>query len=227
MNLMKEFKNPFRLLMRLSVVFGLVFLVSCKDDYIYDEKSPDWLGESIYDYLKQDGHFDYYVKIIEDVGQKEVLAKTGSKTLFVTPDSIFDRFFQDNVWGLKSFEEMNLSQKRQLLFFSMIDNAYLIETLSNYYSGGVLNEGQAMRRLTGLSVLDSVPFIEGNKLPKATIWNRWRTKGMYLLKDNSTKPMVHFLLNVIPNRPSMKPERAALAKKFANPTEFPTMLILS
>lgn len=40
MNLMKEFKNPFRLLMRLSVVFGLVFLVSCKDDYIYDEKAP-------------------------------------------------------------------------------------------------------------------------------------------------------------------------------------------
>lgn len=199
MNLMKEFKNPFRLLMRLSVVFGLVFLVSCKDDYIYDEKSPDWLGESIYDYLKQDGHFDYYVKIIEDVGQKEVLAKTGSKTLFVTPDSIFDRFFQDNVWGLKSFEEMNLSQKRQLLFFSMIDNAYLIETLSNYYSGGVLNEGQAMRRLTGLSVLDSVPFIEGNKLPKATVWNRWRTKGMYLLKDNSTKPMVHFLQKYLEN----------------------------
>ena len=195
MNLMKEFfnKNPFRLLIRLSVIFGLVFLVSCKDDYIYDEISPDWLGESIYDYLEQDGNFDYFVRIIEDVGQKEVLAKTGSKTLFVTPDSIFDRFFQNNAWGLRSFEEMNMSQKRQLLFFSMIDNSYLIETLSNYYSNNILNEGQAMRRTTGLSVLDSVPYIDGTSLPKAEIWNPWRTKGMYLLKDNSTKPMVHLL----------------------------------
>ena len=32
---------------------SLLLMVSCEDDYIYDDKEPEWLGASIYDYLKE------------------------------------------------------------------------------------------------------------------------------------------------------------------------------
>src|SRR5690606_32630491 len=71
-------------------------------------------------------------------------------------------------------------------------NAYLIETLSNYFNGS-LQERTAMRRTTSISVLDTIPFQSGNMLPGGPYWNYHRNKGIHLLKDASSWPMVHFL----------------------------------
>ena len=30
---------------------------SCKDDYMYDDEAPDWLGNNIYEYLEQSGRY--------------------------------------------------------------------------------------------------------------------------------------------------------------------------
>lgn len=76
------------------VLTVILFLISCKDNYIYDEQEPEWLGKSIYDYLKSDGNFKYYTRLIEDLNYVEVLAKTGSKTLFVANDTAFERFLK-------------------------------------------------------------------------------------------------------------------------------------
>lgn len=57
-------------------------LVSCKDDYYYDEKEPDFLRGNIYDYLNESGEFTYFIRLINDLNYKDVLQKTGSKTLF-------------------------------------------------------------------------------------------------------------------------------------------------
>jgi len=97
-----------------------------------DDKEPDWLGESIYDYLASKDNFTNFVRIIEDLKYKDVLSKTGSKTLFVADDAAFDRFYQHNNWGVSRYEDLTLAQKNLLLKFAMINNAYLIETLSNY-----------------------------------------------------------------------------------------------
>lgn len=174
--------------------------ISCKDEYLYDNKEPDWLGASIYDYLKGDGHFTFYTKLIDDVGYTEVLKKTGSKTLFVANDSAFVRFFQNNSWGVKSYSELTLTQKKLILFYNMIDNAYLIETLSNYNDGGTnggsLIIGQAMRHATGMNeaeLLDSLPFEKGDELPTGPYWQKYKTKGLLLMKDYTPWPIVHFL----------------------------------
>ena len=52
-------------------------LVSCKDDYYYDEKEPDFLRGNIYDYLNESGEFTYFVRLINDLNYKDVLQKTG------------------------------------------------------------------------------------------------------------------------------------------------------
>lgn len=171
---------------------GSLWIVSCKDEYFYDDREPEWLGTSIYDYLTENGNFEYYARLIEDVGYTAVLSKTGSKTLFVTNDAAFERFFKDNPWGVTRYEDLTLAKKKLILNFSMIDNAFLIETFANFYSGS-LQTGTALKRWTAISVLDSIPFESGDMLPKGSLWDRHREKGIYLLKDGTSWPTVHFL----------------------------------
>ena len=186
-------KTFYRLdMMLIILVTGVTLLASCTDDYYYDKKEPTWLGASIYDYLKTDGHFTNYVKLADDLGYADVLKLTGSKTLFVANDSAFVEFYKTNVWGVKSYTELSLAQKKMILNFSMINNAYLLHTLANYYSAGTFYEGMAMGRLTALSALDSIPFDYGDKVSTGKYWDNYRIKGIHVLKDNTAQPMVYF-----------------------------------
>ncbi len=186
-------KSMFRpVKMLIILVMGITLLASCKDDYPYDNSEPTWLGASIYDYLKTDGHFTNYVKLIDDLGYTDVLKLTGSKTLFVANDSAFTEFYKGNEWNVKSYSELTLSQKKMILNFSMINNAYLLQTIANYYSGGTVHEGTAMRRLTALSALDTIPYDFGDKVSTGKYWDYYRTKGIHVLKDDSDQPLVYF-----------------------------------
>jgi hypothetical protein len=170
------------------IVVGLT-ISSCEKDYYYDTREPDFLNGSIYEYLEKSGDFKYYVRLINDLGYKEVLALTGSKTLFVSKDEAFDRFFQDNEWGVSSYEELSVNQKKMLFYFSMINNAYTLEKLSNYYDGQ-FNEGLALRRLTALSAIDRLSF--DTELPAGPYWDPYRENGLYILKDNTDIPFIFF-----------------------------------
>lgn len=179
--------------------FGLLILLagSCRDDF-YEVNKPEWLGESIYEQLQQ-GYtdsagvvytFSNFVKLIDDLDYTEVLRKTGSKTLFVADDKAFDSFYTSNAWGVKSYEQLTTAQKKLLLNSAMINNAYLVELMSSTV-GPV--EGQALRRNTAVSVLDSITHEKPDGLPENTNWDRFRENGIYLLKDNTIPTMVHFL----------------------------------
>jgi uncharacterized surface protein with fasciclin (FAS1) repeats len=176
---------------------SLLLMVSCEDDYIYDDKEPEWLGASIYDYLKEDGDYTYFVRLIDDVGYQSVLAKTGSKTLFVADDDAFGRFFTDNPWGISSYDDLSIEQKTVLMNFGMIDNAYLMETLANYHGVAGLSYGTALRRSTAISAFDWLRREPGDALPESKYWDRFRGTGLYLLKDHTSWPLVHFLPKVL------------------------------
>ena len=80
---------------------------ACHDDYDLDDPGnyPSWLGQSIYDELKNPnpehltGTFTNYLRLIDDLGYTETLEKTGSKTVFPANDEAFARFFANNDWG--------------------------------------------------------------------------------------------------------------------------------
>ena len=152
-------------LLLIAATGSLVFS-SCEDKYIYDDKEPEWLGSSIYNELQQRGNFKNYLRILDDCGEKQTLSLTGSKTLFVADDEAFERFFNSaNDWNIKSYEDLSQVQKNLILKFSMVNNAYLIETLSNYNSGG-LQEGAAMRRTTAVSMMDTVRYMAPSQIPQ-------------------------------------------------------------
>lgn len=180
------------------IVAVSVFLTSCYND-IWEITKPSWLGESIYDQLKSgykdDNNkthtFTIFVRLIDDLGYTEVLKLTGSKTVFVADDEAFDTFFKSNEWGVSSYEQLTESQKRLIVNSSMINNAYLIELLPNIEGPGI---GQALRRSTALSVLDTICFEKPENLPiNNTNWDAYRTNGIHLIKDDSPIPMLHFL----------------------------------
>jgi len=173
-------------------------LSSC-DGYDLAEEDPSWLGESIYDYLKGDGNYTNMVRMIDDLGYAEVLAKTGSKTLFVADDAAFNRFYQGNSWGVRSYEGLSLAQKRLLLYGSMINNSCQVAYLSS--SEGP-TEGDCMRRLTAMSEYDSVPVVRPSGMPDNPYWARYREGGdaLVCMSDITAPPMIHFIEAFLTNK---------------------------
>ncbi len=171
----------------------LAGLISCGEkNELYEE--PSWLGNSIYEWLQEDGNYNYTLRLIDDLGQKAVLSKTGSKTLFVASDSVYNAFFRNNDWGVRSYDDLTDAKKKLLLNSAMVNNAYLVEMLSSV-SGTTPLVGQCMRRSTAASVLDSVSRILPADMPNTSYWAKYKDKagGIVLLRDNTSKPMIHFL----------------------------------
>lgn len=188
---------------------GLTY--SCSDDYDLPDKKPSWLGASIYDYLVGQKNYTNTVRLIQDLGYQEVLERTGSKTLFVADDDAFNQFYQNNQWGVTKYEDLTQAMKSQLLGSSMLDNAYLLEMMTNISSGGTIQKNQCLRQTTSASVTDSIPYFawDSGSIPQTLFeqtddddeeeidyWARFRTQekgGVWLALDGTTPLMTHFL----------------------------------
>lgn len=180
-------------------------LCSCidKNEAVDADSKPESLGGSIYDELQnanQDhltGTFNTYLRLVNDItGYASTLSKTGSVTVFPANDEAFERFFQNNSWGVHRYEDLSDAQKKLLLKSSIIRNALLIDMLSNAYNGdnNPTANGMALRHKTSVSVIDSITHLYGAAdMPRN---NNWWTKfyptGIDIVSDNTTPMMVHF-----------------------------------
>ena len=177
----------------IALLVGGFVLSSCQK-YDLDEKAPEGWGNSIYSWLDEQGNFTNTVRMINDLSYQEVLGKTGSKTLFVADDAAYERFFNNNSWGVKRYENLSLAQKKMLLFGNMIDNSIQLNSLSTI-QGKPLKEGQAMRRFSALSEYDTIPVLKTQDMPDNKYWKRHRESGrdMVCMEDGSAVPMLLFL----------------------------------
>lgn len=187
-------------------------VTSCKDELLTG--MPVWLGSSIYEELEERGSFTQTLALINDPDLSEypaLLRKTGSMTLFVADDAAWGRYLAKR--GVTSVTQLSKAEKKNLLKSAMINNAYLIDLLSNL-PGDPPSEGTCMRRSTRVDVEDSITILKSTDYPayntnrvdedgnvidhwqnvrdKSSIKliNRYRQDGS--LYDDS-KPMVHFL----------------------------------
>ena len=148
---------------------------SC-EEYDLDERTPDGWGSSIYSWLDEQGNYTNTVRMINDLGYREVLAKTGSKTLFVADDAAYDRFYSNNSWGVRNYSQLTTSQKKLLLFGSMMDNSMQLNSLPSV-QGNPPQEGKSMRRFASTSEFDSVAIIRPEQMPASRYWDRLRNAG--------------------------------------------------
>ncbi|MBO6030689.1 MAG: hypothetical protein J6Q22_04390, partial [Prevotella sp.] len=177
----------------IALLVGVFVLSSCQQ-YDLDENTPEGWGNSIYSWLEEQGNFTNTVRMINDLNYQEVLGKTGSKTLFVADDAAYDRFYGNNPWGVKRYEDLSLAQKKMLLFGNMIDNSIQLNSLSTI-QGKPLKEGQAMRRFSALSEYDTIPVLKTQDMPDNKYWKRHRDSGkdMVCMEDGTAVPMLLFL----------------------------------
>lgn len=183
-------------------------LVACvdKNEAVDEDSKPDWLGGSIYQELKEPdqakltGSFTYYLRLVDDLGLSETLSRTGSKTVFPANDEAFNTFFASNDWGVTSYDQLTVSQKKLLLYNSMLDNALLISMMSNMSnangSDNLVLTGQAMKHQTNISVIDTVQHLnKGVGIPANNkYWDQVRNRqgGIDIVRDATRSMMVHF-----------------------------------
>ncbi len=183
------------------VVFGLS---SCRPDYDLDTTMPANLGSSIYEFLQDEG-FDTYVQLINDLGYKDVLAKTGSKTLFVADEAAVQRFYESGVFTkangdpVTCYEDLSLAQKKMILYGSMLNNVYQAASLSTTEGPTI---GRTMRREASNSIYDTLPLLSVEDMPIKKLsqagtdyWSIYRAEGKKIMTfagDMTQKPMVIF-----------------------------------
>ena len=145
-----------------------------KDSVDYDTTAVVWLGKSIYDGLQNsvkvnlNGTFSVYLRLINDLGYTESFSRTGSFTIFPANDEAYARFFSNNSWGVRCYEDLSLGQKKMLLLSSVLNKACLIDNLS---------EGSMLRLPTMLNVTDSITFLPAYMLPDTPAWKKLKEKG--------------------------------------------------
>ena len=190
----------------LTVLAITMALSSCRPDFDLDKRFPEWLGTSIYETLKQgfDGRtFKYYVAIIDSLGEKNVLAKTGSRTLFVADDEAFERFLNKcPLAGNRKieFKDLTKAQMKMILYGSMLKNVYQVAALSNTPGDDTSDEpktGDCMRRTTYASPYDTVRIVLPSDMPSTEYWSYLkndpaRAAGIVCFEDGTEKPMVIF-----------------------------------
>ena len=197
---LSKFCRAFLLALSLLLVGGMQ--QSCKDwldEYKYDNSEPDWLGASIYAFLQEgtpSHSYRNYVELIDSLGERETLEKTGSKTLFVADDAAFAKFFENNPWGVKSVAGMTKAQRQFLFYNTMLPNAVLLDMMPNTSAN---SEGDCISRDTEFNPLDYMPLVHKNYYPNHPSWPTYNQYWELFAKDKdalllaTTSPsMVHF-----------------------------------
>ncbi len=186
---------------------------SCSDEYDLEQSIPEWLGASIYDELKNRGNFTTMIRLIDDLDQSEVLAKTGSKTLFVADDDAFADFFKNSGFttgtgeAVTSYDQLSTSQKRLLFNGCMLDNAYLLEMMPNLGSTDGISKNACLRQLTSAASTDSIRIWAPSELPYSSnpdetdYWAYYngrsgsgKNQNIIMATDNTVPMMTHFML---------------------------------
>lgn len=176
-------------------LFTLLPFTSCTDRFDDEEgKTPTWLGTNIYDYLKSRGDCNTFVRLIDDDGLTDVMRLTGSNTVFFCNDNAFNRFYQSNTMGIKSYDQIPASMKTMFLRFGVISNAQLIERLSKSDRGNLL-----LRRTTNMGVTDTIPLVSASSLPGNSYFAKLRAAGkpVRLLQDGTQFTFVQFFPEVM------------------------------
>lgn len=188
---------PLRSLLRVALLLvACAGLSSCHDDYSYDDEEPGWLGENIYAWLQQDGHYSAYLALIDRLGLDGTLARTGSKTLFPATDEAYARYFAAQGRTAEPaavIGELSLSEANYLFNASMLNMAYLDHMLANVPTtdaGDDSGEGSALVRDASTTIYDRIRHT--TSVPATEWWSRFGGGRGIWLADNSARPDVVF-----------------------------------
>lgn len=126
-------------------LFLILFFTSCKEKMDHYAE-PDWVGEPIYYQLIEEGRFTNYTWLLDTMGYKDILGRTGYFTVMAPNDEAFNTFFAEQ--GVSSVDQLDTVIMRQIVEYTIIDNGYTRRTLAAYQSPDGWEYDKAFRRLT-------------------------------------------------------------------------------
>ena len=168
---MQKVISKVRLALYATAVLMATSITGCKDGYEWAEEKPIWLGESIYEELQRRGEFNIFLQMVTDLGRDEFLKKTGSVTVFAATDDAYRSYFAKH--GIDE-HHLTPAQKKYLVNSAMLENAYVLDLLTNQSTADGIAKGQVMRRTnTQWAVYDSISTVAIATLPQATPSHNW------------------------------------------------------
>ncbi|MDD3079585.1 MAG: fasciclin domain-containing protein [Paludibacter sp.] len=122
--------------MKISILLSLVllFVVSCsneKDEYF---ARPSWLEPPIYQVLQEKGRFTNYLKCVDRTMYASTLKSSGLYSVFAPNDDAFSAYFA--LKHVNSVDELSDTLVKQIVSYSMVNNKYIYERLTDVLSGG-------------------------------------------------------------------------------------------
>ena len=128
----------------------LLFSYSCEQERITYYENKNNTEESIYQILKKDGRFTYYIKALDLTEFAALLDNTGSFTAFPPTDDAFTAYLSERS---KSFESLSKEELREIVAYSFTDFALPSQYLTTKSEWGFWSrENNAFRKKTRYSV---------------------------------------------------------------------------
>ena len=227
-----------------ALMFGLS---ACSDDLVVG--TPEWLGTSIYEELESRGDYSVTLALINSTpvaadNYREMLSKTGSKTLFVADDAAWQRFFDKNKqlpatnpWStITSTESFNASgnelKVRRLLKGMMLNNAYVLDLLGNLASDASATNVEdaadaCMRRNSSISNLDLRGEIKQADYPAEKVPNASGVEDIDWWEEVREKASIVTMPAVLNGANNTKPASASYLYTTNGTADLPTMVHFS
>ena len=227
-----------------ALMFGLS---ACSDDLLVG--TPEWLGTSIYEELESRGDYSVTLALINSSpvaadNYREMLSRTGSKTLFVADDAAWQRFFDknkklsaENPWStITSTESFNASgnelKVRRLFKSMMLDNAYVLDLLGNLSTdpSAANVEGAAdacMRRSTSVGNQDMRSVVKQENFPPEKLPNASGVLDIDWWEDFRDMSSITTMPAVLNGRNNTKPASAEYLYTTNGTADLPSMVHFS
>lgn len=139
----------YRIPVILLIAAFFVFLwTGCEQEREEYYKRPSWLEPPIYNVLEEKGNFTAYLHCVDKANYKQILSAAGYYTVFAPTDVAFQSFLDAE--GLSSVEEVDTLTAKEIVSYSIIQNAYTRERLDDYQSTDqeIWLENKAFKRQT-------------------------------------------------------------------------------
>ncbi|MBN2214524.1 MAG: fasciclin domain-containing protein [Bacteroidales bacterium] len=132
----------------LTAAFFCFLWISCEQEREKYYDRPSWLEPPVYHVLEEKGNFHSYLHCVDKAGYKQILSAAGYYTVFAPTDEAFQSFLNEK--GLNSVEEIDTLTAKEIVSYSIIQNAYIRERLDDYQSTDEVMwlENKAFKRQT-------------------------------------------------------------------------------
>ncbi|WP_132434056.1 fasciclin domain-containing protein [Natronoflexus pectinivorans] len=186
-------------LLRMVVLLAVLVLISsgCEDEDYFER--PGWLEKPIYNYLEEQGNFNYYLACVDKSGFTRNLKSSGFYTVFAPNDAAFTEFMSEH--GINSIDDISNELAHQIVSYSLVAVGSLSEQIDDYQREVLpeereRNQNIAFKRTTfnykGVYTYTDYNGVERNVIDVNAVLENPNLGGTFVMNDFNMKSIPFF-----------------------------------